>query len=354
MAEREQWMRLRVGIFVLGLLGLFIVFVLTIGSRSRIFERHYSLHAFFSNIEGLNVGAPVRLAGTSVGSVDDITFSRNLASKKIRVTMSLDAGLQDRIREDSVASIGTIGLVGDKVLELTVGSPDKPALPPGATIASVDPPDYATLLQKGDQIVNNVVKISDALNQLVGGGAGTEARQDLAESVASFNRIMSEIEQGTGLLHALVYEKRSGNILKDLTETITALQQMSKALDKGEGLLPALLHDPNGRAILSDLKQATHAINELATKLQEQKGLAHALFADPRADTIMADLQASANNLKLVSSRLAQGEGTLGALIDDPTLYEDLSSLLRGANRSRTLRNLIQSTRQSGASDEPQ
>lgn len=320
MPEREQWMRLRVGIFVLGLLGLFIVFVLTIGSQSRIFERRYSLHAFFGTIEGLNVGAPVRLAGTSIGSVNDITFSKDLASKKIRVTMSLDARLQDRIREDSIASIGTIGLVGDKVLELTVGSPDKPVLLPEATIASIDPPDYAKLLQKGDQIVGNVVKISDALSQLVGGGAGTEARQDLAESIASFNRIMGEIEQGTGLLHALVYEKRSGNILKELSETTAALQQLSN----------------------------------LMKQFQNQKGLAHILFADPRAESIMADLEQTSKNLKLVSSRLAQGEGTLGALIDDPALYEDLTSLLRGANRSRILRSLIQSTRRSGASAEPQ
>ena len=320
MPEREQWMRLRVGIFVLGLLGLFIVFVLTIGSQSRIFERRYSLHAFFGTIEGLNVGAPVRLAGTSIGSVNDITFSKDLASKKIRVTMSIDARLQDRIREDSLASIGTVGLVGDKVLELTVGSLDKSVLPPGATIASIDPPDYAKLLQKGDQIVGNVVKISDALSQLVGGGTGAGARQDLTESIASFNRIMGEIEQGTGLLHALVYEKRSGNILKELSETTAALQQLSN----------------------------------LMKEFQNQKGLAHILFADPRAESIMTDLDQTSKNLKLVSSRLAQGEGTLGALIDDPALYEDLASLLRGANRSRILRSLIQSTRRSGASAEPQ
>lgn len=320
MPEREYWTRLRVGIFVLGLLGLFIVFVLTIGSRSRIFERRYNLHAFFGTIEGLNVGAPVRLAGTSIGSVNDITFSKDLASKKIRVTMNLDAGLQDRIREDSIASIGSIGLVGDKVLDLTVGSLDKPVLPPGATIASADPPDYAKLLQKGDQIVGNVVKISDALSQLVGGGAGVGARQDLAESIASFNRIMGEIEQGTGLLHALVYEKRSGNILKELSETTAAIQQLSN----------------------------------LMKQFQNQKGLAHILFADPRAESIMADLEQTSKNLKLVSSRLAQGEGTLGALIDDPALYEDLSSLLRGANRSRILQSLIQSTRRSGASAGPQ
>ncbi len=350
MQEREQSTRLRVGVFVLGLLILFMVFVLTIGSQSRIFERRYSLHAFFGTIEGLNVGAPVHLAGVSIGSVSAITFSKELSSKKIRVTMSLDARLQDRIRENSIASIGTIGLVGDKVLELTVGSPDKKALPPGAAVASIDPPDYAELLRRGNQIVDNVVKISDSLSHLLGGGAGTTAGKDLAESVGSLNRIMGEIEHGSGLLHAMVYEKRSGTLLKDLAEAATSIKQMSKALEGGEGLLPALLYDPKSREVLNNLNQAARGVNELMVKFQDQKGLAHVLFADPRADAIMADLEQTSKNLKMVSARLAKGEGTLGALIDDPSLYEDLASLLRGANRSLILRSLIQSTRRSGAS----
>ena len=315
MQEREQSMRLRVGIFVLGLLVLFMVFVLTIGSRSRIFERRYTLHAFFGTIEGLNIGAPVRLAGVSVGTVSAITFGKDLANKKIRVTISLDAKLQDRIREDSIATIGTTGLVGDKVLELTVGSPDKKILPAGAALASIDPPDYAKLLQRGDQIVDNVLRISDSMSQLLGGGAGATARQDLAQSISSLGRILREIEQGDGLLHAVVYDKRSGELV-------------------------------------NDLRHAARTLNELTTKMQGQKGLAHVLFADPRADKVMGDLEQASNNLKLVSDRLAKGEGTLGALIDDPTLYEDLSSLLRGANRSVILRALIQSTRKSGASTE--
>ena len=354
MQEREQSMRLRVGIFVLGFLVLFMVFVLTIGSQSRIFERRYTLYAFFGKIEGLSVGAPVRLAGVSIGSVSAITFSKELSSKKIRVTVRLDARLQDRIREDSIASIGTIGLVGDKVLELTVGSPDKKVLPPGAEVASIDPPDYAELLQRGNRIVDNVVRISDSLNHLLGGGEGTAAGKDLTETIGSLNRIMGEIEHGGGLLHAMVYEKRSGTMLKDLSDAATSLKRISQALEHGDGLLAALLNDPKSREVLTDLKQAARAVNELTAKFQDQKGLAHILFADPRADRIMADLEQTSKNLKLVSSRLAKGEGTLGALIDDPTLYEDLASLLRGANRSLILRSLIQSTRRSGASADPQ
>lgn len=309
-------MQLRVGVFVLGLLILFVLFVLTIGGQRRIFERRYPLHAFFSTIEGLNEGAPVRLAGASVGTVNAIRFDRDLASKKIKVTVSLDSGIRDRIREDSVASIATIGLVGDKVLELTVGSPDKPIVPPDGVLASIDPPDYARLLERGNQIVENVVKISDALNQLLGGGAGAASRQDLAASIGSLRRILEEIERGDGLLHALLY-------------------------------------DPKGRDILNELHRAATALNTLLAKFEDKKGLAHALFADPRADKILADLEQTSRNLNQVAARLAKGEGSLGALIDDPTLYEDLSSLLRGANRSLILRTLIQSSRREGAHADP-
>jgi phospholipid/cholesterol/gamma-HCH transport system substrate-binding protein len=353
MQEREQAMRLRVGLFVLGLLTLFMVFVLVIGSQRRIFDRRYTLHAHFGSIEGLNVGAPVRLAGASAGTVSDIRFAKDLASKKIRVTVSLDSRLRDRIREDSIASIGTIGLVGDKVLEITVGSPDKPELRPGAELASIDPPDYTGLLQKGDQILDNVVRISDAVRQVLGAGTGAEARQDLAEVLGSLRRIAQEIEQGDGLLHALVYDKRSGDTLKELSEVTASLRRVANTWEAGDGLLPALLHDPRGPEMLEDLRRAARGLGDLMATLQEQKGLAHVLFADARAGKIMADLEEASANLRSVSSRLARGEGTLGALIDDPTLYEDLSSLLRGANRSLILRTLIRSSRQAGASAAP-
>ncbi len=316
MQDRERSMQLRVGVFVLGLLILFVAFVLTIGGKSRIFERRYPLHAFFGTIEGLNEGAPVRLAGVSVGAVSAIRFAKDLTSKKIKVTLSIDSRIRDRIREDSIASIATIGLVGDKVLELTVGSSDRQILQPDGVLASVDPPDYAKLLEKGNQIVENVVKISDSLSQVLGGGAGEASRQDLAATIGSLRRIMEQIERGDGLLHALLY-------------------------------------DPKSREFLSDLQIAAKGLNTLLAKFQEQKGLAHALFADPRADTIMADLEQASRSLNLVTARLAKGEGTLGALIDDPTLYEDLSSLLRGANRSLILRTLIQSSRKEGAYAEP-
>jgi phospholipid/cholesterol/gamma-HCH transport system substrate-binding protein len=66
-----------------------------------------------------------------------------------------------------------------------------------------------------------------------------------------------------------------------------------------------------------------------------------------------AGIKAVAADLQVVTTRLRLGEGTLGALLEDPTVYEDLSALLRGANRSVLLRSLIRSTREDGEGVKP-
>jgi phospholipid/cholesterol/gamma-HCH transport system substrate-binding protein len=135
----ERQMQLRIGGLVLIGILLFIGFVLSVGKRSALFEERYSLWTSFSSAEGLAVGAPVRLAGVTVGNITRIGFGPNPRDRRLAVTLTVERRVQERIRQDSVASIGTIGLVGDKVLDLTVGSYDRPVLQAGAQIAAVDP-----------------------------------------------------------------------------------------------------------------------------------------------------------------------------------------------------------------------
>jgi phospholipid/cholesterol/gamma-HCH transport system substrate-binding protein len=121
------------------------------------------------------------------------------------------------------------------------------------------------------------------------------------------------------LLHGLIYDRQGGELLARLTRTSERLDEFLRSVQEGQGLVPALLFEPERVKVLDDLQAA-------ATNLR----------------TLTGDLQG-------VVTRLRQGEGTLGALLEDPTVYEDLSALLRGANRSLLLRNLIRSTREDGA-----
>jgi phospholipid/cholesterol/gamma-HCH transport system substrate-binding protein len=389
----ERQMQLRIGALVLVGILLFIGFVLSVGKRSALFEERYSLWTSFSSTEGLATGAPVRLAGVTVGNVTRIGFGPNPRDRRLAITLTVERRVQDRIRQDSVASIGTIGLVGDKVLDITVGSYDRPVLQPGAQLAAVDPPDFSRLLQKGDTILDNVTRISASLDEFLAGGEQT-GKRNLNESLRSLRTTLVEIEKGEGLIHDLVYGKEGAELLGRVDRTIQTLERLVQAVEKEQGLLHALIYTPQeqtlGRVVrladradallkeiqegsgllhtliydregvetLARLDRTSERLEGLVRAIQEGQGLVPSLLFDPERTKVLDDVQAAAaglrtltEDLQTVVARLRQGEGTLGALIEDPTVYEDLSALLRGANRSLLLRTLIRSTREDGAKE---
>jgi len=389
----ERQMQLRIGALVLVGIVLFIGFVLSIGKRSTLFQEKYSLWASFSSTEGLAVGSPVRLAGVTVGNVTRITFGREPRDRRIAITLNVERRVQDRIRDDSVASIGTIGLVGDKVLEITVGSYDRPVLQPGAQLASMDPPDYFQLLQKGDRILDNVTRISASLDEFFSGGGKTE-RRTLNDALLSLRTTLVEIEKGEGLAHDLIYGKEGAELLGRVDRAAKTLERLAQAIEtergllhaliytpeeetlgrltrtldradvllkdvkEGPGLLHALIYDREGAELMARLGRTSERLDALVRSVQEGQGLVPSLLFDAERVKVLDDLQTAAaglraltGDLQTVVTRLRQGEGTLGALLDDPTVYEDLSALLRGANRSLILRSLIRSTREDGAAE---
>ena len=390
----ERQMQLRIGALVLVGILLFIGFVLSIGKRSALFQERYSLWTSFSSAEGLATGAPVRLAGVTVGNITRIGFGPNPRDRRLAITLTVERRVQDRIRQDSVASIGTIGLVGDKVLDITVGSYDRPVLQPGAQLAAVDPPDYFRLLQKGDTILDNVTRISASLDEFLSGGEQT-GKRNLNESLRSLRTTLVEIEKGQGLIHDLVYGKEGAELLGRVDRTIQSVERLVQAVEKeqgllhaliytpqeqtlgrvvrladradallkdvqeGPGLLHALIYDREGAETLARLGRTSERLEGLVRAIQEGQGLVPSLLFDPERTKVLDDVQAAAaglrtltEDLQTVVARLRQGEGTLGALLEDPTVYEDLSSLLRGADRSLLLRTLIRSTREDGAKEE--
>ncbi|MGE5850944.1 MAG: MlaD family protein [Candidatus Methylomirabilota bacterium] len=394
MTERE--MQLRIGALVLAAIVLFVGFVLSIGRRSALFEKRYSLWTSFISAEGLAEGAPVRLGGVPVGNVTGITFGRELKDRGIVVNLAIEQRVQDRIREDSVASIGTIGLVGDKVLDITVGSHDRPPLPPGGRVASVDPTDFSRLLQKGDQILEHVTRISASLDEFLSGKDSAAGKRSLGEAIQSIRNTLVEVEKGQGLLHDVIYGREGAELLGKVDRTVTSLEHVAQAIEKeggflhaliytpqeetmgrltrtlagledmvregreGRGLLHALIYDPEGAELIARLNRSGEQLEGLVRSVREGQGLVPSLLFDPESAKVLDDIKAAAAGIKavtadlqVVTTRLRQGEGTLGALLEDPTVYEDLSALLRGANRSTLLRSLIRSTREDGERAKP-
>ena len=243
-------LQLRVGAFVLASLLVFAGLVYMLGRSAGLFERQYRLVAGFNQIGGLIQGATVRLAGVPVGRVGAIELPL-AGGAKVRVELLIARRVQDRIRADSLARIETIGLLGDKIIDVSLGSPGAAILQEGADLRTEEPFDTGRLTQQGSELVRNLVELSTELRGTLARIAASPAGADIAETVRALRSLATEIERGQGALHRLVYERKLGTALSDAGETLADLRQamadlraITGRIEGGGGTLGGLLQDP--------------------------------------------------------------------------------------------------------------
>jgi phospholipid/cholesterol/gamma-HCH transport system substrate-binding protein len=244
---------IRVGLFIIiGLILAFIV-VFSIGSKNQLFREQYTLFTNFKDVGGLIEGSPVRLAGVEVGTVSRIWFLTERDKKLVGVELKINTSVKERIHADSSASIRTMGVLGDKYIAITIGSPDKPVLADGDFLTSVESVELFAYLERADKIVNNIQSITDSLNTfltpLKEGGSG----EDVARILKNTDEIVTEIKTGNGTLHSLVYTDTKGgpNTMDKLNNSAERLNSILTKVDNGEGTLGALVNDPT---LYEDLK----------------------------------------------------------------------------------------------------
>jgi hypothetical protein len=139
--------RANVGAFLIGGTVLFGTGLFLIGSRQKVFSRGFEIYSDFTSVSGLVTGADVRVSGLQAGELLEIQVPRQ-PSGQYRVKLRLDEKVHPLIRQDSIATIQTEGLVGDKFVEVDKGSDNAPACPSGGTIPSMDPFDFSDLMQQ--------------------------------------------------------------------------------------------------------------------------------------------------------------------------------------------------------------
>ncbi len=383
--RRELGVKFRVGLFVLVALAVFLATIYALGARARLFEARYVVYADFTEVGGLTEGATVRLAGVQIGRVAGVHLPGEPGGK-VRVDLDITQRYADRIRKDSIARIETQGLLGDKVVEVTVGTAATPALKAGEVLAARDPTDLGRVLNEGAGAVQDMGALMAELRT----SAETLNRSKLIESTSAtvdrINRVVDQVEHGRGWAHALLYDEPVA--LKRLNEAIATTQALLDRLDRGqgaagvlvspestaagkrfvaamdrlarmveapageEGLLPGLLFDPKYKGTLEDLRATAKNLREISDRVAAGRGTLGALVTGSTDDgglgTAVQDLKVAIHNLRSVSQKLSAGEGTLGALVADPTVYERLVTILEGAQRSFLLRSLIRSLGETG------
>lgn len=336
----QRALKLKVGFFVLVTFIILVIFVFIFGGDKVLFKRRYNLNTSFTNTAGLTQGAAVRLSGVRIGSVKDVEFPKDPDINLIKVVMEVSEEGMRRISPDSVATIQTEGLLGDKYIEIIRGKKEPPKQIQNDTqIKSYTPPQVQELIGQSGLLIDNIISISQSMDKIVKGFGKQENIENINKTIASISKSaeaiensLKAIEDGRGVLHTLVYGGRdkSGqgfdeNTLLKIDSAVTNLNDLIGQIRKGPGLFNALIYD---KKLSEELDSTLSNISSASDDLGGQDGIA-------------PELKKAATNFREITEMLKGGEGTIGALLIDPTIYDNLKGVLGEADRSRFVRAAV-------------
>ncbi len=362
----------RVGVILFASFVLFAGAILFIGGTKGFFVRRTSYFARFPNTQGIVGGNQVRLAGVIVGAVRGIEVPR-VPGQDLTIQFDIERKYQHLVKTDSRAEIKTIGLLGDKYLEVTPGSTDKPDLEPDHEIMAFRGAELEKILAGSGDLVDNVVAISKSLKNILGrtekgegllgeitsdSENGQALSRSLRQTLDSMSSVMKDVRQGKGLVGRLLNdEKAAEKVLGELGSASASLNRIlgnvEKGVATGEGLVPALLSDPEGKkkffAMVDSLQATADGLASFSKDLKSGNGLLGQLVSNGDfSKAFMADLKKLSSHLANVAAKLDSTEGTAGKLITDPAVADAMNDILVGINESKFLRWLIRDRQRSG------
>jgi len=195
--------KFRLGLFVAGGLALFVIAIFIIGKQRNMFDPVYDLRATFFNVSGLQVGNNVRFSGINVGTVERITI---INDSTVQVNMSVRKAVQKFIKVDSEVTIGSEGLIGDRLLVISQGGRNAEVAEDGALLSSNEPVETDEIMASLEVTAANAEVITGELAQ-----------------------IMQQVNSGEGTIGKLI---RSDEMANSLDKTMKNLERSTKGLDE--------------------------------------------------------------------------------------------------------------------------
>ncbi len=193
----------RLGAFIIGTLAILVLGVFIIGGKQYLFSSTYQLKAQFDNVVGLDAGGDVRVGGVHSGTVRSIVLPHK-PGENVTVVMDLGRSTHEIIKQDSVATIETEGLLGNQYLAISFGSAGKAEVRDGDTIASQPPLEMSDLFKKTSGILDT----------------SQQAIQNATRATANLDSITAKIDHGQGTVGALVNDRQ---LYSNLAQTTSAM-----------------------------------------------------------------------------------------------------------------------------------
>jgi len=285
----------KLGAFVLAGLTLLIFSLYLVGKNKSIFGTRFELKAHFKDVNGLLVGNNVRFSGIDAGSVVDITI---LNDTVIEVTMNLNKDIKGFIRNNSVASIGTDGLIGNRVVNIEPKGGDRPFVKGGERLPSREEVNTDQMLQTLNHTNQTVSKI--------------------AEEVLATVQLINQSSELTTLLND---KSLSLNLRRSLENLHKTTQNASILMDNA---LNTFKLASEGNGTIATLLTDTTLSTELRQVVSQLKTLENS------ADRLVKDLNGV---IESVEKDLNQGSGSVNALMRDSVMADRLRAIIENAEK---------------------
>ena len=291
------WDQVRVAGIILVALAILAFAGYKLGQAANLFTSRYELVAYLDNANGLRPGGSVTLAGQLVGTVKDIEFlpvdfdtTRNL-----RIVARIDRSVREQIRRDSEARLRTMGLLGDKVLDISPGTPGFPVLEQGDTLRVATALDYEAVLAKAAGAVDDVVLLTRDLRTVTAG-----------------------LARGQGTMGQLLTNR---DMYDQMTSAMARANALFASLQNPNGTFGRMMNDPT---LYNRLTTAVASLDSTLSAVNSSQGSLGRLLRDT---TLYANLVGIAQGADSLIAMLSNEQGMLGRMMNDQTLYDQLIKL---------------------------
>ena len=290
--EKTTSQKIRLGLFVIIGLLVFILAVYFIGDKQKMFGKTNHLEAIFDNVNGLQIGNNVRYSGINVGTVRAIEM---INDSTIKVDMLIDKAIFFHIRKNAIATIGSDGLVGNMIINIIPGKGMEAFVKPGDAIQS-----------------KSRIRTDDMLNTL------GMTNKNAALLTADLLKITKDVTQGKGTVGLLIRDSILANDLKETmhylkitgrgtSESVSKLNKLIASLDNKDNVIGVL----KDTAVAKNIKTIVRNLDESSTKI----------------DNVINNFNSTIVNIK-------EGKGAINYLSNDPNLVRKIDSTMKNINEA--------------------
>jgi phospholipid/cholesterol/gamma-HCH transport system substrate-binding protein len=299
---------LAVGIFITAAVGLFSAGLFLIGNRYKAFSRHVVFYTNFKKVEGLAKGAQVTVEGMNAGEVENVQIPSS-PGQEFRLKMKVDDRFHGLIRADSLVTVETQGLLGDRFLVIHNGSEQASEAPAGSTLESKEPLELSKFLEQAQGVMNEagtaINKVQGAVNDVRG---HMDTTLDTATgTIRNVNGVVRDVRGGKGSVGMLLEDAATA---ADLRQSIANIHQTTETLNGSSTRVDDILANVQSRQIvgkmddtLSNAKSTMQNLNQ--TSQQINTGVKGAFAQDQYGEDAATNLQQFLTNINQATGNMA-------------------------------------------------